>query len=72
MKQFFIDADGTTHELPDFIEPKYPLSPIGVIATLNAVLGIWSLSDAASASGYTEEQLILEAQAWALGVDNGN
>lgn len=50
-------------ELPDPVQQ--PLPTDGVIATLNAVLGIWSLQDAANASGYTQDQLIAEAQAWA-------
>lgn len=50
-------------ELPDPVQQ--PLPTDGVIATLNAVLGLWTLQDAANASGYTEEQLVAEAQAWA-------
>lgn len=50
-------------ELPDPVQQ--PLPTDGVIATLNAVLGLWTLQDAANASGYTEDQLIAEAQAWA-------
>lgn len=50
-------------ELPDPVQQ--PLPADGVIATLNAVLGLWTLQDAANASGYTEDQLIAEAQAWA-------
>lgn len=50
-------------ELPDPVQQ--PLPTDGVIATLNAVLGVWTLQDAANASGYTEAQLIAEAQAWA-------
>lgn len=42
-----------------------PLGPNGVFATLNAVLGIWSLSDAARAVQLPEDFLILEAQSWA-------
>ena len=44
-----------------------PLDSIGVIATLNAVLGVWSLADAANAVGLTQQDLIAEAQAWAVG-----
>jgi len=43
------------------------LDVFGVIATLNAVLGVWSLADAANAVGLTEQDLIAEAQAWAVG-----
>lgn len=42
------------------------LHPAGVIATLNAVLGVWPLADAANAAGVSEQALIDEATAWAL------
>ena len=42
-----------------------PLSDIGVIATLNVVLGLWSLEDAANAANMLPEALIAEAEAWA-------
>jgi hypothetical protein len=51
-------------EAPD---AKVPLDAIGVMATLNAVLGVWSLQDAANAVGLSEQDLIVEAQAWAVG-----
>jgi hypothetical protein len=38
----------------------------GVFATLNVVLGIWSLEDAANAIGRKPEQLVAEAQSWAV------
>ena len=52
-------------------EVEYPdeptsLNPVGVIATLNAVLGLWTLSDAANVAGVTETELIHEAQAWSV------
>jgi len=56
-------------EVPDI---QVPLDAVGVVATLNAVLGVWSLSDAANAVGLTEQDLITEAQAWAVGAQNGN
>jgi hypothetical protein len=49
-----------------------PLDSIGVMATLNAVLGVWSLADAANAVGLSEQDLVAEAQAWSIGVKNGN
>lgn len=49
-------------DVPDVFAP---LDPIGVMATLNAVLGIWPLDDAANAVGLTPDDLIREAQAWA-------
>ena len=36
------------------------------MATLNAVLGLWSLQDAANAVGLSKQDLINEAQAWAV------
>jgi hypothetical protein len=43
---------------------KQPLDPAGVAATLNVVLGLWPLEDAANAVGLTPDDLIAEAQAW--------
>jgi hypothetical protein len=43
-----------------------PLDAVGAIATLNAVLGVWPLGDAANAVNLTEQDLINEAQAWAV------
>lgn len=57
-------------EHPD--QPQTPLNEFGVIATLNAVLGLWTLQDAANSVGLTEQDLINEAQAWAVGAQNGN
>jgi hypothetical protein len=47
-------------------EPQQPLEGSQIIATLNAVLGIWSLKDAANAVNLTQAELIAEAQAWAV------
>ena len=44
---------------------QLPLHPTGVIATLNVVLGLWPIEDAANAIGLTPEHLIAEAEAWA-------
>ena len=41
-----------------------PLEPFGVMATLNAVLGLWPLTDAANAVGLTPDDLVAEAEAW--------
>lgn len=51
-------------EIPN--PPQQPLNTTGVIATLNVVLGLWSLQDAANAVGLSEQDLINEAQAWAV------
>jgi hypothetical protein len=42
-----------------------PLDGHGVSATLNAVLGVWPLADAANAVRLPEQALIDEAMAWA-------
>lgn len=64
MRNFYTDLDGNTYEweTPDV---HVPLDHAGVMATLNAVLGIWPLKDAANAVNLTEQDLINEAQAWA-------
>ena len=71
MKHYYTDPAGITHvwETPDV---HAPLDPIGVTATLNAVLGIWSLEDAANAAGVTPDDLIREAQAWAAAQGGNN
>jgi hypothetical protein len=51
------------YEVPD--PPQAPLEPVAVAATLNAVLGVWSLEDAANALNLTPADLIHEAEAWA-------
>jgi hypothetical protein len=66
MKHYFTDMNGQTHtwETPD---TPTPLDGIALIATLNAVLGIWSLTDAANIANVSEQDLVHEAQAWAVG-----
>ncbi len=59
-------------DVVDVVDVQIPLNTSGVMATLNAVLGLWSLQDAANAVGLTEQDLINEAQAWAVGAQNGN
>jgi len=61
--EFYIDGVlVSVEETPDI---HTPLNTVGVIATLNAVLGVWSLQDAANAVGLTPADLVAEAQAWA-------
>ena len=64
MKHFYTDPAGVTHtwETPDV---HTPLDTAGVMATLNAVLGLWDIEDAANAVGLTPQDLINEARAWA-------
>lgn len=71
MLHSFTDPAGVTHtwETPDV---HAPLDQIGVVATLNAVLGIWTVEDAANAVNLRPEDLIAEAQSWALGAANAD
>lgn len=57
-------------ELPDL--PRPPLDPAGVLATLLAVLEVATVEDAANAVGLTENDLIAEAEAWAIASEGGN
>lgn len=59
------DSDGNL-VFDEWVEIPYTaLSGHQVIATLNAVLGLWTLADAANAAGVPAEHLIAEAEAWA-------
>jgi hypothetical protein len=62
----YTDPNGVTYtwETPDV---HSPLNTEGVIATLNAVLGLWTVEDAANAVGLTPADLVAEAQAWSVG-----
>jgi hypothetical protein len=65
-----VDIDANTGQVvyeAEWQVPDTPLNVLGVMATLNAVLGVWSLADAANAVGLTQQDLIAEAQAWAVG-----
>ena len=66
MIHHYTDPNGVTHtwETPDV---HSPLNTEGVIATLNAVLGLWTVEDAANAVGLTPADLVAEAQAWSVG-----
>lgn len=59
----------TVEELTAAIEAHTPrpapLNADGVSATLNAVLGVWPLADAANAVRLPEQALVDEANAWA-------
>lgn len=55
-------------EVPD--PPQQPLEGTALVATLNAVLGIWSLQDAATIAELPEEALVAEAEAWAVAGGN--
>ena len=51
-------------ELPD--APQQPLSQVGALTTLLVVTGVLTLEDGANALGLSHEQLVAEAQAWAV------
>jgi hypothetical protein len=62
----YINPDGqtVTWETPDL--PRSPLDPTGALATLLAVLELSTVQDAANAVGLTPEDLVAEAEAWAM------
>lgn len=43
-----------------------PLEGLPLVAALNAALGIWSLADAASVAGVSEQALVDEVTAWVV------
>jgi len=47
-----------------------PLDPTGALATLLAVVGTLTVTDAANAIGLTPDDLVTEAQAWAAAGEN--
>lgn len=51
-------------ELPD--PPQQPLSQVGALTTLLVVTGVLTLEDGANALGLQHEELVAEAQAWAV------
>lgn len=57
-------------ELPT--PPQMPLRDTALVATLNAVLGIWTLQEAANVAQLPEQALVNEAQAWAVAQENNN
>jgi hypothetical protein len=58
--------DGTLLAERDMPVSPAALSEAGVAATLNAVLGVWPLTDAANAVGLLPEDLVAEAEGWAV------
>ena len=51
-------------ELPD--APQQPLSQVGALTTLLVVTGVLTLEDGANSLGLMHEELVAEAQAWAV------
>ena len=54
-------------EVPD--PPQQPLEGTPLAATLNAVLGLWTLQQAADIAQLPAEALVAEAEAWAVAGD---
>ena len=59
------DGETLTYTQPD--PPRSPLDPVGALATLLAVTETVSVADAANAVGLTSDDLVAEAEAWAMG-----
>ena len=67
MKFYYWNSDGTldrVEEIPD--PPQMPLEGTPLAATLNAVLGLWTLQQAANIAQLPPEALVAEAHAWAV------
>lgn len=73
MKHYFTGPYGyeSSYETPD---PPLPLGEAGALATLLAVIGVVTIEDAAASVGLAPEDLIHEAQSWAVAqeLSNGN
>lgn len=61
-----ITFDGMAPEGWEEVEELEPLDKVGALATLLAVVGILTVEDAANAVQLTPEDLIAEAEAWAV------
>lgn len=72
MRMVSYDAHGNVIEDVGEWEPLVPppMLPHEVVAVLNVVLGLWSLQDAANAIGRHPDDLVAEAQAWAVAGGN--
>jgi hypothetical protein len=57
-------------EIEEIADVQVALNTEGVIATLNVVLGLWPIEDAANAVGLMPADLIAEAEAWAAAQDD--
>lgn len=69
MKYLYTDNNsGNTYEW-ERDEPQYPLEGLALVATLNAVRGVWTLTEAATIGQVTEQELINEATAWAVAMN---
>lgn len=70
MKHFYTDPQGNQFEWETADPPQPAFDAVGALATLLAVLEIISLEDAANSIGKTTDELILEAQAWAVAANS--
>jgi hypothetical protein len=66
MKIVRVEDGRVVDEWMEDAPPPAPLDREGVAATLNVVLGIWPIEDAANAVGLTPADLEAEALAWGL------
>lgn len=67
VNHYLINVDGTVAGIVEMpTTEQVPLAPVEVLATLLAVIGTVSIEDAANAVGRQPEDLIAEAQAWAV------
>jgi hypothetical protein len=66
------DGNGNVLASGSYEQPYLPLSGYQVVAALNAVLGIWTLVDAANVAGVESAHLIAEAEAWAVASEVNN
>ena len=60
-------AQRQTARLRHYASYGFPLGKAGRQATMFAVLGIMSVEDAAASVGLAPDDLVREAEAWALG-----
>lgn len=72
MKAYFVGPNNETFEFETPDPPQGPLEGLALAATLNAVLEIWALDDAARVAGLPVEVLVNEALAWAVAKDLEN
>lgn len=72
MKVHYINVDGEHFEWEEPDPPHVPLEGLALAATLNAVLGVWSLEEASVISSLAPETLIAEAEAWAMASSHDN
>jgi len=66
MKHRVYDRNGNLLSESDIVRPPAPLDPLGASMTLLAVLSVVPLDDAANAVGLTADDLVAEAEAWAM------